>query len=369
MPRCSKCHLDKPLTDFVKNRSHASGHNCECKACDITNTYRAHFALHGPSMEPQRCAQCRLTKPATEFDVVPKNKSGRHPWCKSCRRTKGKHRYYTTSGRKHRPPLHIRFWSHVDCSGGPDACWPWEGLVDKGGYGICKNLSIGKTTKAHRVAWMITFGDIPTGMSILHSCDHRSCVNIFKHLRLGTQAENMQEASLRQRMPGSKKPNNPAPIAVSKQHFTRNAGKPSWEERFWAKVDRSLGNDACWLWIAGTSGGYGMFTISKHRDRAHRISFRIHCGPIPDGMLVCHRCDQPLCVNPTHLFLGTISDNAQDKIHKARHPHIITQAQALYILSSRGIIPSSVLAAEFGVTRSAISQIWNGRTHKCLSNY
>ena len=75
----------------------------------------------------------------------------------------------------------------------------------------------------------------------------------------------------------------------------------------------------CWLW-GGYTGekGYGQIMIGGITYRAHRVSYEQHIGPIPEGMLVCHTCDTPSCINPEHLFVGTAKDNTQDAIRKKR---------------------------------------------------
>lgn len=75
----------------------------------------------------------------------------------------------------------------------------------------------------------------------------------------------------------------------------------------------------CWLWIGSvSSSGYGGFRYNKKMVSAHRASWMLHNGEISADMLVCHKCDTPLCVNPDHLFLGTQKDNMQDKLEKSR---------------------------------------------------
>ena len=91
------------------------------------------------------------------------------------------------------------------------------------------------------------------------------------------------------------------------------------EERFWEKVDRSGGPDACWPWTASTcGGGYGQFRLAGRPQLAHRVAYEQLVGPIPNGRHVLHRCDTPLCVNPAHLFLGTHTDNMADMTIKGR---------------------------------------------------
>ena len=90
------------------------------------------------------------------------------------------------------------------------------------------------------------------------------------------------------------------------------------EDRFWPKVDKS---GDCWIWTGGTTYlGYGEFRMPGRRSpaRAHRIAWELANGPIPEGAVVMHRCDNPPCVRPDHLELGSLSDNMQDMLSKGR---------------------------------------------------
>jgi hypothetical protein len=86
-----------------------------------------------------------------------------------------------------------------------------------------------------------------------------------------------------------------------------------------AKVPGPLGDD-CWLFLGGrNNSGYGQIWYRSEVHGAHRISWKLHRGPIPEGMWVLHRCDRPACCNPSHLWLGTALDNVRDMIAKGRH--------------------------------------------------
>lgn len=88
-------------------------------------------------------------------------------------------------------------------------------------------------------------------------------------------------------------------------------------KRFMNKVEKT---DSCWIWKAARvmGQGYGMIKVGTKTYRAHRLSYELFKGEIPSGMYICHTCDNPPCVNPDHLFLGTASDNNRDKMEKGR---------------------------------------------------
>ncbi len=94
------------------------------------------------------------------------------------------------------------------------------------------------------------------------------------------------------------------------------------KNNFWKKVKISKSNFynkvPCWEWTGGLTEGYGMIRFNYENFYAHRISWIIENGEIPDNLLILHKCDNRLCVNPKHLFLGTIADNMKDKVKKGR---------------------------------------------------
>lgn len=138
----------------------------------------------------------------------------------------------------------------------------------------------------------------------------------------------------------------------------------SLEEKFWPKVNKS---DGCWNWNGFIyRNGYGQASHRNKKILAHRASWMVNNGPIPKGMFVLHHCDNPSCVNPDHLFLGTHQDNMRDQKAKGRHFSPFTAKKKLTDDSIRKIRTSFVrgtgkkLAAEYGVTEFTIYRVVRG---------
>lgn len=97
--------------------------------------------------------------------------------------------------------------------------------------------------------------------------------------------------------------------------------------KFWARVERGTPTE-CWRWTARrNANGYGTLKVNGRQWLAHRVAWALTVGTDPGPLLVCHHCDNPGCVNPAHLFVGTASDNAQDMVRKGRahlqkHPEL-----------------------------------------------
>lgn len=137
------------------------------------------------------------------------------------------------------------------------------------------------------------------------------------------------------------------------------------EERFWAKVDKS---GDCWNWTAYvTSRGYGQFWLDGKVQSSHRVAWELAYGPVPDGMFVCHHCDNPLCVRPEHLFLGTHTDNMADRAEKGRaangEAHGRSKLCEVDVRLIRDIQGQTcqAIADWFGVDTSTVSDIRNRR--------
>ncbi len=139
------------------------------------------------------------------------------------------------------------------------------------------------------------------------------------------------------------------------------------ESRFWARVEKT---DGCWIWN-GPHGkrGYGNLCCGPIGNRriegAHRYSWELHNGPIPNALQVLHHCDNPRCVRPDHLFLGTAQDNVDDKCQKGRCPTGVNNPAAKvnerdvieirYLAAAQ--IPQVAIAEMFGIKQSTVSCI------------
>jgi hypothetical protein len=150
-------------------------------------------------------------------------------------------------------------------------------------------------------------------------------------------------------------------------------------ERFWAKVDKS---GDCWLWIGANSAGYGRFNVPGRVSPygAHRLSYEMAYGPIPPGLDVCHTCDNPPCVNPAHLVVGTRRFNMQDAARKGRinrEPRYgsannvaklneaqVTEIRRIYAAGEMGQV---ALGARFGVSHTAIGYLLRAETWRTVS--
>jgi len=154
-----------------------------------------------------------------------------------------------------------------------------------------------------------------------------------------------------------------------------------FEDRFWAAVIKT---DKCWFFQNIGRRGYGKILANGKHVRAHRLSWELHFGPVPSGMIVCHHCDNPACVRPDHLFLGTHAHNAADRNRKGRtsrgsdtapknpmrgewHLNAVFKNADIIRIRERyaaGGISQQTIADHYGVLQSTISSIITRRTWK-----
>ena len=144
---------------------------------------------------------------------------------------------------------------------------------------------------------------------------------------------------------------------------------------FWEKVDKT---SDCWFWTCYLNrvGGYGVFNMNNKSYFAHRLSYTIHYGKIPEGKNVCHKCDNPSCVNPEHLFLGNQKENCSDSIIKGRNSRgEISGASVLtddlVIKIRKEYIPNKIgagrLAKKYSVAKSTIQRVLNRKTWRHIT--
>lgn len=253
-------------------------------------------------------------------------------------------------------PRERKFWAQVD-KRGPDECWPWLGYIQANGYG---SFGMKGTRLPHRLAYQYAIGPIPNGLVLDHvchtrqtdcadsvSCVHRRCCNP-SHLEAVSRRENLARGRGGDSwgyVPETVTLHSPAQVpltcteddgrcgnpiykrTICRKHYRRWLRDPSVErpsrrtpeDRFWAKVDKSgpvpehcpdLGS--CWLWTASVNKGtgYGQFGLSHgNMIQAHRHSYELAFGPIPEGLDVHHKCHARRCIRPDHLEATTRSAN------------------------------------------------------------
>jgi len=149
-------------------------------------------------------------------------------------------------------------------------------------------------------------------------------------------------------------------------------GKPADINNFWNKVKKT---NSCWEWqgarqIQKGKKWHGLLTFNKQGWLAHRFSWTIHNGPIPTGQYICHTCDNPACVNPDHLFLGSQADNMRDMNSKGRHAdqkgikqsNVKLSEADVYLIRSHPDISSKWWAKNLDVHPTTINDIKKRRT-------
>jgi hypothetical protein len=143
----------------------------------------------------------------------------------------------------------------------------------------------------------------------------------------------------------------------------------AFEQKFISKY--KVHSNGCWLWLeGGDKDGYGLIRTGTIKQRAHRLSYKLYRGDIPKGILVCHTCDTPSCVNPEHLFLGTHKDNNKDMRNKGREPNQNGERNPIAKLKDKDVLnmrtkystgqyTCAELAKEYDVSAALVNYIIN----------
>ena len=311
-----------------------------------------------------------------------------------------------------------RFWEYVEIRG---ECWVWTGHIDKSGKPQFKSPVTNRAVQAQHFALQLQNIPIQKGKHIRTICGTQNCVRPA-HLEVGGSSnrpprprkipleratkwidrtdscwiwtggsarfgattiigENKKTINVKRLiyesrigpiedgkvpMPsecGNTLCVNPAHMEMFDRSGPISYNKRDPEKRFWEKVDKR-GPDECWEWTAAqrrpygqNENGYGVFDNKP----AHRMSYEIYYGSIPDGKIVCHKCNNPSCVNPNHLYAGTPAENVRDiwltgKMHRAR---VISNERADEILNFYLENPDTtlnVIAIREGINRTVLSR-------------
>jgi len=225
-----------------------------------------------------------------------------------------------------------RFWSKVDVRN-ENECWAWRGCVTPKGAGIFTAIIEGKhcNITAHHVSYFIKYNEDLFGKPMEKFCETVGCCNP-NHYHLKNKDINKQ-------------------IIFNKRLL----------KRFWSKVDIK-GEDDCWEWKRCVGNkGYGHFNLSYKTIRSHRLSYMIanNLQYIDPNIAVCHRCDNPSCVNPKHLFIGTFWDNNQDRHSKGRDGSAKGENHGNAKLKTNQVLEIIKLYAQSAISRKDLADTYN----------
>lgn len=155
--------------------------------------------------------------------------------------------------------------------------------------------------------------------------------------------------------------------------------QPSVEDRLWNRLSKDP-ETGCWVHLNRPTGdGYPQLKVDHKPWSVHRLAWTLSYGPIPQGMRVCHHCDNPPCCNPDHLFLGTDGDNARDRNAKGRHRRVFGELNSRAKLTAAGVLairreyaPPAInqrtLARQYSVSRRTIADVLGRRTWQHLKD-
>jgi hypothetical protein len=216
----------------------------------------------------------------------------------------------------------VYFWPKVQEQGG---CWFWTAAVNSTGQPVfwARNRFVG----AHRYAYQVVFGVAPRRLSRGVTCGNPECIHPL-HVSVGRAPDK-----------------------------TRLSSEFRAAMLFWSRVTKTEG---CWEW-KGKSAPLGYGHVQK--TYAHRRAWELHFGPIPDGLWVLHSCDNPICVNPSHLRLGTPVDNVRDRQERGRHRPRLSRVELNALLGDiRAGSTNQQIAARTGLSLVTIYR-WRRRVN------